>query len=153
MRKKFDKELHNKYDTLARDKAKEVFANLAPYSIVESEKKTAVDFQILKDGVHVGYLEVEVKKTWDGAVFKYADVQFPERKWKYCKLDKPTIFMMFNSDLSNYLNVTGEELLSSKLEMVRNKYIKYGEMFFKVPVAKITFDNVQALLDNLGETK
>ena len=153
MRKKFDKDLHNKYDTLARDKAKKVFESLTPYSIVESEKKTAVDFMIYKDGVHIGYLEVEVKKTWDGPQFKYADVQFPERKWKYCKLDKPTIFMMFNSDLSNYLNVTGEDLLSSKLEMVRNKYIKFGEMFFKVPVDKITFDNVQVLLDKLGENK
>ncbi len=151
MRKKFDKDLHSKYDTLARGEALKVFSGLSPYTIVESEKKTAVDFMILKNGVHIGYLEVEVKKTWDGSVFKYADVQFPERKWKYCKLDKPTIFMMFNSDLSNYLNVTGENLLNSKLEMVRNKYIKYGEMFFKVPVANITFDNIQPLLDKLGE--
>lgn len=151
MRKKFDKDLHSKYDSLARGKAQEVFSSLAPFTIKESEKKTAVDFEIYKDGVHVGYLEVEVKKTWDGPDFKYADVQFPERKWKYARLDKPTIFMMFNADLSCYLNVTGEVLLKSKLEMVRNKYIKYGENFFKVPVEKVIFNNVKELLDQLGE--
>lgn len=150
MRKKFDKELYAKYDTLARDKTKEIFSSIEGFSVEESIRKTDVDFRILKDGVHIGYLEVEVKRTWDGDTFKFADVQFPERKWKYCKLDKPTIFLMYNSDLSHYLNVTGENLLSSKLEMVRNKYIKFGELFFKVPIDKITFDSVQSMLEALG---
>ncbi len=153
MRKKFDKELYNKYDTAAKTAAIKLFENLTPYTIEQSLKKTAVDFRILKDGELVGYLEVEVKRTWKGSTFEYPDVQFPERKWKYCKLDKPTIFMMFNEDLSSYLTVEGETLISSKLEMVRNKYIKYGEMFFKVPVGNILFDNIKPMLDNLEVIK
>jgi hypothetical protein len=53
---------------------------------------------------------------------------------------------MFNHDLSRYLTATGDTLLSSKLEMIRNKYVKYGENFFKVPVDKVIFNDVKGQL-------
>ena len=119
-RKHFDRELYNKFDTLAKEKVEKLFKGTA-WEVTVSPKKTAVDFEIREGGEHIGYLEVEVKRNWNQKEFQYPDVQWPERKWKYCQLDKPTIFLMFNHDLSNYLTATGEILLGRKMEMVRNR--------------------------------
>lgn len=140
-RKHFDKELYNKYDTAAKLAVEKLFEG-SDWTIQISPKKTAVDYMIFEGGEHIGYLEVEVKMNWSTPIFPYADVQWPERKWKYCNLDKPTIFLMFNHDQSQYLTATGEVLLGSKLEMVRNKYVRFGENFFKVPVTNIRFNDV-----------
>lgn len=148
MRKRFDKELYNKYDKAAKDMVNKLFKGTA-WTVKVSEKKTAVDFEVYENGKHICYLEAEVKLNWETPEFPYGDVQWPERKWKYCQLDKPTIFIMFNRDLSKYLTATGTDLLGSKLEMVRNKYISYGENFFKVPVSKITFNDVYSEIRGL----
>lgn len=148
MRKAFDKELFNKYDVAARTAVKELLKG-SDWTVKDSEKKMAVDLEIYKGTEKIAYIETEVKLSWNKKEFIYPDVQWPERKWKYCKLDKPTIFLMFNHDLSQYLTTTGEILLSSKLEMVRNKYVKYGENFFKVPVEKVMFNDVHGQLRSL----
>lgn len=148
MRKKFDKSLYDKYDAAAKTKLAEIFKGLQ-WQVKVSPKKMDVDFEVYKDGELVGYLETEVKLNWNTAPFPYSDVQWPERKWKYCSLGKPTIFMMFNHDLSEYLTAMGTDLLSSKLEMVRNKYIPYGENFFKVPTTKVIFNDITAALGKL----
>lgn len=142
-RKHFDRELYNKYDVLAKDKVMDLFKDI-PWEIKGSVKKTDVDFEIYEAGEHIAYLEVEVKMNWNVEKFQYNTVQWPERKWRYAQLDKPTIFLMFNHDLSQYLTATGEVLINSKLEMVRNKYVRYGENFFKVPINEIRFNDIQA---------
>jgi len=148
MRKHFDKELYKKYDTAAKAAAEKLFENSA-WTIKISEKKTAVDYQVFEGDKHIAYLEVEVKMNWNVKDFPYTDVQWPERKWKYTQLDKPTIFLMFNHDLSQYLTAPGKALLNSKLEIVRNKYVRYGEQFFKVPVSEVTFNDVHSQIRGL----
>lgn len=148
MRKLFDKELYTKHDTSAKKTIKKIFKD-SHWSIKENEKKTAVDFLVFKNNKHIAYLEVEVKMNWNTEKFPYDDVQWPERKKRYAELDKPTIFLIFNHDLSQYLTTTGEILLNSKLEMVRNKYVRYGENFFKVPIDKIIFNNINKELKKL----
>lgn len=150
MRKRFDKELHATYDTAARKFAMKLFKSLDPFTITENPKKTGVDFLLHKDGEHVAYLEVEIKRVWEGVDFKYEDVQFPERKWKYCKLDKPTVFMMINGNCTHYLCLDGDTMINSPIEMVRNRYIGYGEQFFKVPLKKVAFDDIMAVIEKLG---
>lgn len=147
-RKHFDKELYAKYDVAAKKAIKKIFKGSA-WTIKENEKKTGVDFLVFEGDKHIAYLEVEVKMNWNQKDFPYGDVQWPERKWKYTQLDKPTIFLMFNHDLGQYLTARGETLLNSKLEMVRNKYVRFGENFFKVPVSEITFNDVHSELRDL----
>lgn len=147
-RKHFDKELYKKYDTMAKEKVEKIFKGTI-WTIAVNEKKMGVDYLVYKDGEHVAYMEVEVKTNWADNEFQYPDVQWPERKWKFCNLDKPTVFLMFSGDLTNYLTATGKTLLGSKMEMIRNKYVPYGENFFKVPVAKVRFNNVHEELRSL----
>jgi len=148
MRKHFDKALYDRYDAAAKTAARTLLQH-TNFVLKDSEKKTDVDFEIYKDDKLIGFLEVEVKRNWAVGPFIYNDVQWPERKWKYCNLTKPTVFLMFNADLSQYLTATGEDLLSSKIEMIRNKYVAYGESFFKVPVSKVIFNNILQSVDFL----
>ena len=141
MRKKFDKELYDKHDTDAKVAVNKLFEG-SVYKIVENPKKMGVDFLVFEGEEHIAYLEVEVKNNWKTPKFLYDDVQWPERKWKFCSLDKPTIFLMFNIDREFYLTASGVTLLKSPLQMVRNKYVKFGENFFKVPVGNVIFNDV-----------
>jgi len=137
MRKHFDRDLYNENDAKAKAAAKEILKN---FKVEDNPKKTGVDLLVYnKQGEHIFNVECEIKKVWVDK-FTYTDVQFPERKSKYCLLEKPTFFIMFNKDLSQYLVVSSKNLLNSPLEIVPNKYISYGEKFFKVPLNKVLFN-------------
>ena len=143
MRKNFDRELYNIYDAKAKEAAHLIFETSGGYYLEESEKKTDVDFLIFDpEDNHIGYLEVEIKKAWVTKEFQYNDINWPERKAKYCTLDLPTIFLIFSNELDNYLTTSSKVLLKSPLEIVRNKYIPYGEKFFKVPKTKVIFNDI-----------
>jgi hypothetical protein len=139
MRKRFDKQLYAENDEKARKAAKEV---LKGYTVIDNPRKMGVDLIVLDPKNHekvLFYVECECKRVWKDK-FSYDTVQFPERKLKYTQLDKKTYFIMFNHDFSEYLVVKGDDLASSPLEIVPNKYITYGEKFFKVPLSKVTFN-------------
>lgn len=154
MRKYFDKELYDECDSPAKNAVKNIFKNLTGhvFSIEENEKKRGVDLLAYTNGDHVFNIETEVKKVWTDE-FSYDSVQFPERKQKFAELDKPTIFIMFNKDLTQYLVVNNSDLLNSPKTMVRNKYIRYGEYFFQVPLNKVVFNDIKTALINMRGTK
>lgn len=149
MRKKFDKDLHAKHDKSAKEVAIKLLKKLG-VKAVEPPRKTDVDLHVYQGEDHIYNVEVEVKNVWSGHDFPYESVQFPHRKEKYAKLDKPTIFLMFNKQLDCYLAVTGKDLLASPVAMVRNKYVKFGENFFQVPLDKVAFDDLSSAVKKLG---
>lgn len=137
MRKLFDRELFNENDKRARKAVKRI---LEDYNVIDNPKKMGVDLIVQdKDGNTMFYVECEIKKVWKSE-FTYTDVQFPFRKEKYCLLDKPTYFIMLNYDLSQFLVVKHNDMLASPKEIVRNKYVPYGEEFFKVSLEKVKFN-------------
>ena len=139
MRKKFDKALYEENDAKARKAAKEI---LKDYNVIDNPRKMGVDLIVLdknKLDKVLFYVECECKKVWKDK-FTYDSVQFPERKLKYTQLERPTYFIMFNHDFTQYLVVKGSDLAASPLEIVPNKYITYGEKFFKVPLDKVSFN-------------
>lgn len=149
MRKKFDKKLYEACDLKAKTKA---IALLKTHDLkaCESPVKTDVDLMVYRDRDHLFNLETEVKLVWQEDAFPYANVQFPQRKQKYAILEKPTIFVMFNANMDKYLSVTSADLIKSPLEMVRNKYVKFGEYFFQVPLSKVSFNNLGESITKLG---
>ena len=151
VRKFFDRELYDKYDRLAKDRATELVKELTGYKFVlqENEKKRGVDLLVYQGEKHVFNIETEVKAVWKEEVFPYDSVNFPERKSKFAELDKPTLFLMFNKDLKNYLLVNNTDLLKSPKEMVRNRYVPYGEYFFQVPLDKVIFNDLKKAIINL----
>lgn len=141
MRKHFDKALYDQNDKIAKAAAKDLLACAGYKAVVESTKKTDVDLQVLdKNGNVMFYVEVERKAVWNTEEFPYKNVQFPERKTKYALLDKPTYYIMFSGNMKKFLVVKGKDLLTSPIEMVRNKYVAYGEHFYQVPLDKVSFN-------------
>lgn len=138
MRKPFDRQLFNDNDTLAKNKVKELLGG--KLKIVDNPKRYGVDLLVFNDAdEHIFNIETEIKRVWVGD-FPYQTVQFPERKKKFCSLEKPTYFIMFNSDLSQYLVVKSDDMLDSPLGIVPNKYVRYGEQFYQIPLAKVAFN-------------
>lgn len=149
MNKKFDKALFAANDLLARNKIKDILSSSPELVVEDNPKKMGVDLIVKnKEGEVLFYIEAEIKRVWQGP-FKYETVNFPSRKFKYCNLDKPTMFFMFNGDLSEYLTTTGNKIINSKTEIVRNKYVAFGEYFFKVELKDVVFNDVLAQIKEL----
>lgn len=148
MYKRFDKALYEENDKKCRTKVKELLLK-SNFAGVDNVKVRGVDILLYKNGQHVGYIEVERKAVWKGPDFQYANVQFPERKAKYAKLDKPTVFVMFNEDMTKFLAVKDTDLLSSPCVEVPNKYMYKGENFFQVPLTSVKFNDIVGLLEEI----
>lgn len=107
-------------DGRAKAKFRELFAQTPRYNkctLIEPSDQYAIDFEVnTRKGLHIANIEVEVKNAWHGFNFAYDDIQILPRKQKFWMEDrynkgKPTMFVMFNSDLSNHLVITSEKMV------------------------------------------
>lgn len=126
MQKKFDTTLYAENDP-AKIVAIRYFTSIGKRAVVNPDEY-GIDL-IVDDKF---YCEVEVKHNWTGDKFPFPNLQIPERKLKFAELDKPSYFMVMNSDRSRAIVVKGEDLLESPLVEVQNKYMDTGERFTKV---------------------
>lgn len=150
VRKRFDRELWLENDIKAREAVEKIFQGLNNFEVRPHRDHRKVDLEVFKKGVHVANVETEIKRVWRSPDFKYDSVQFPERKKKFTVLEKPTLFVMFNHDTSNYLVVTDQDLAASPCVEVPNKYVYSGELFFQVPVEEVFFDEIMKPLRKIG---
>lgn len=148
-RKFFNKSLYKQYDAIAKLSVMRIFKDLTKYVVEENNKKTGVDLLVFKNGKHVFNIECEIKNVWQTDKFQYDSVQFPERKEKFARLDLPTLFVMFNEDQSSYLVVRDKDLLSSPKVEVSNRYMKFGEYFFRVPIDKVTLNEIKSVIKQM----
>ncbi len=150
VRKQFDPKLYAENDRIAKELAATLIASISKtYEVIENPKKREVDLLVYKNGVHLFNVETEIKRVWQTQEFLYESVNFPERKLKYANLDKPTLFIMFNNDQTSYLCVTSDTLANSPLNIVPNKYVRYGEKFFQVDKEEVLFNNIKKSIKTL----
>lgn len=146
-RKRFDRDLWLEND----EKAKIAFSSLLKgkkgFTVKDNSNTKGVDLLLCKNGSHVANVEVEIKKDKKWNVdFPYSDVQFPFRKKKFAELEKPTYFVVFNHDQTKYLVVRDVDLLQSKIQEVKNRFVPNGELFFKVLLDNIYFNEVDIII-------
>lgn len=132
--KKFDKDLYDANDKIAREKAKLYFSRFN-FTVTDNPDKYGPDL-ILTDGTNKCFVECEIKHNWKGETFPFNTIQFPERKSKFAKMG--VVFFMLNSEADHAIIVSGNVLLQSPMVEVSNKYVPSGENFFQVPVDKVT---------------
>lgn len=145
--KPFNKELHKKYDELARKFSARELATEG-YVAEDNPRKTGVDLIVKKEGEIVFYVECEIKKALLNGEFDYDEVNLPERKKKFTNLKYPTLFMIW-CPLGEYLICFWDKWLNRcKLEEVHNKYMRKGEYFFKVPLKFVDYSVKDALKRN-----
>lgn len=150
IRKRFDRDLWLENDAKARKAVENLFSKFENIEVKPHKDHRKVDLEVFIDGEHVANVETEIKRVWKAENFQYESVQFPERKKKFCELDKPTLFIMWNFDTSSYLVVAGSDLTESPCVEVPNKYVYKGEKFFQVPLNKVHFNDISTALKNTG---
>lgn len=142
--KKFDSSLYAENDQVAKDKTRRLLRG-SGYTAIDNPKKKDVDLLVLDNKEEVVLrIECEVKRVWKQDEFPYDNVQFPQRKKRLVVDELPTLFIMYNSKLSEYLVVFDKDLIESPQVEVANKYAYSGEYFFQVPLNKVQFGDLVA---------
>lgn len=150
IRKRFDKKLFDKTDKPAKEAIKRLFKGFKGWSVKDNENRYGVDLLVFKDGVHVCNIETEMKLVWKGDDFPYDSLHIPERKKRYKDLEVPTLFVVFNSDCSNFLVIFGYDLYNAKLVEVPNKYVFRGEKFYNVNIKKTIKNSLRGPMASLA---
>jgi len=138
VRKSFSKELHAKHDEKARSQAK-TYWKAQGYHVVDNPNTKGVDLILINPDTEEieGYVEVEVKNNWNAKAFQYGTLQLPERKGKYIDQYGNRIrYMVYSKDLTQAFIISSLVLKRSPLVEVSNKFVRKGEYFYQVPVAK-----------------
>lgn len=147
----FSKKDYEKFDQAAKDRPVSLFKNnpnMSAYQLVEPTNPHTVDFYMMKDGVHVANVEVEVKAVWQGHDFPYSDIQLLPRKKKFWTEDahhqgKPTFFVMFNRDQSRHFLVRSKimkKIFESTNTRTYNSERSRGDAFHVLDMSNAEFD-------------
>ena len=128
--KQFNEALHGKHDKPARVRTME-YMQIRGYEIWENPNPYGQDL-IADASKGKFYVECEVKTVWKGEDFPFDSVQLPERKKKF--FDKPTLFFVWNNELSTALLFKSNDIKDLTPVEVSNKYIASGEMFYQIPL-------------------
>ena len=135
--KKFDKNLHAKFDKAGRGAVKKWLTQQG-YEVEDNENRYVVDLIIKRNGDIVGYAEVEVREVWKGEKFPYEDLNIPYRKRKLFQNDLKTLFFSVNCDLTHMLWCDAKTILNCRTQILSNKYAR-NETFFKVELNKLKY--------------
>jgi len=133
-RKRFDRELFQKYDQLAREVTTS-YLNSLGYAVVEHPDRYAQDLIANKDGNEF-CVECEVKLVWEGEEFPYPNVQLPERKNKFFNVD--TQFFIWNKPLAYAMTFWSSDVSTLDPVEVPNRYVHAGEYFYQIPMDMVT---------------
>lgn len=132
-RKPFDASLYAEHNAIAVMAGLNYLSSCGRDAIQENDDKYGVDLLHSK-----GSLEVEVKLSWKGGRFPFAEINVPYRKLKYfgtpgCE------FLMLAANRKDFLVISGASIMQCAVEEQSNKYVASGEQFFKVPVTLAKF--------------
>jgi hypothetical protein len=94
--KKFDEQLHKKYDIEAR----EVIKCLLGDSVEENPDIYGEDMIFTNEKIKYKYLEIQVMAKWDGDIFPY---RYPFVYARKMRFSKKTLFVTFNKSLTEII--------------------------------------------------
>lgn len=139
--KEFSLALFRQNDPKSRKVVKEYF-NRNNIPLEDNIDKYGVDL-MSKDGTL--QIEVEHRLVWDGAEFPFDEVNVPERKAKYF-VENHICYVILSKDYSHIGLIDGKTLRKyltiDSLQESSNRFVKKGEMFFKVPKSEFKWDKI-----------
>ena len=139
VRKRFSQTLFADNDESARNAVEHLKHHFGVDEFRDSENRYTVDRQGWRDSTHLMNVEVEVKHNWKKGLdeFPYETIHLPERKEKYFRMERPTYFVIFSSDLKGAIVFSDRTaMLHGALKEVPNKFVPQGEMFFSIPIER-----------------
>jgi hypothetical protein len=123
--KKFNQELHNKYDENAREATKK-YIKANGHKAIDNPDIYGPD--LIVEGLC--YLECEVKTTWHQDYYPYKYVRIPYRKKKFTVLDLPIVFYVWNNSYRSGLRIRGTSFCTAEVKEYKNSKVPEGEYFF-----------------------
>lgn len=130
-RKRFDRELYQKYDQLAKDKTA-LYLQSQGYEVRDHENRYKQDLLFTDSFGTELAAECEVKLVWNSMPFPYDTVQLPERKSKF--FDRDTLFFIWNKPLTHAITFWSHQVEPLTPVEVPNKYMYKGEYFYQIPM-------------------
>lgn len=134
-RKRFDRDLYQKYDQRARDITTAYLESLG-YEVSEHPDRYAQDLIAFSPDDTEFCVECEVKLVWDTSEFPYPNVQLPERKKKFFNV--PTQFFIWNKPMEHAMTFWSYDVATLNPVEVPNKYVYSGEYFYQIPMDMVT---------------
>jgi len=123
--KKFDQVLHDKYDPPAREAITKWAKKSWGIDCLGNPDRYGIDLIAYRDGVQVGYIEVEVR-TWNPCPFD--TIHVPKRKLEMLELPN-ALFFALTEDLSHAYWIKGSEVFAYKtVEVKKNSPVVNEEM-------------------------
>ena len=140
MLKYFDRDQFARHDAHAKEVARQFWINLG-YDCIENPDEYGVDLLVEGKGRKFG-CEVEVKTGWHGPEFNYPTLHIPFRKKKFTK-EKVTFFVL-NNARSHAAVVSRNDVVTSPVVTVPNKFVPAGDLFYDVNVQDAKIINLLA---------
>jgi hypothetical protein len=125
--KKFDQALHDKYDPPARAAVIKWAGKEWKLQVIDNPDKYGVDLIAYRDGIQVGFIEVEVR-SWNPCPFN--TIHVPVRKKHMLEVPN-TLFFALTKDLSHAYWIFGDKTLTH--ETVEMKDDTKHEAYYDVP--------------------
>ena len=147
MKKRFDRDLYDTYDNVAKNGALRFLADHGAREVRPHSSRYGADVEYIDRRGRAGKLEAEVKAVWAGGNFPYSDINVLGRKEKYFA-DSTDLFMM-SANYQDYLVIRGSDIIQCPLVEVANRYVWKGEKFFKVPLSLAVFGRLTKPVDSL----
>ena len=133
-RKKYSQELSDAHDPKSRRVVIEYFKKHGIPLVNNS--MCAVDLVSPDGAVRI---ELEHRMPWVDEEFPYSEINVPERKAKFLN-DGVTAYAILSRDFSRMGIIEGKDIkpyiVDTNLHLNKNKYVKDGEFFYKVPLDK-----------------
>lgn len=140
-RKPFSKALHKSNDPQSRRIVIEYFKKQG-IPLQENPNQFGIDL-ISADGTL--QIEVEHRLSWGEDQWPFPDINVPERKAKFLA-DGKAQYIILSRDYSHIGIIRGEVVKEyihdNNLHLNRNKYVRDGEYFYKVPTSKFKWVKV-----------
>ena len=140
MLKYFDRDQFARHDAHTKEVARQFWINLG-YDCIENPDEYGVDLLVEGKGRKFG-CEVEVKTGWHGPEFNYPTLHIPFRKKKFTK-EKVTFFVL-NNARSHAAVVGRNDVVSSPVVTIPNKFVPAGDLFYDVNVQDAKMINLLA---------
>ena len=140
MLKYFDRDQFARHDGHAKEVARQFWINLG-YDCIENRDEYGVDL-LVEDKVRKFGSEVEVKTRWHGPEFNFPTLHIPFRKKKFTE-EKVTFFVL-NNARSHAAVVGRNDVVTSPVVTVPNKFVPAGDLFYDVNVQDAKIINLLA---------
>jgi Holliday junction resolvase-like predicted endonuclease len=140
-RKKYNQKLSDENDLRSRDIVKKYMQsqwNVVAYDFLTYE----IDLIVKRNDTWVAFVEVEVR-FWANELCPFKTIHVAKRKQKFLNQKLPVVFFAVTKSLKYAYWCKAEDITSSPIIEIKNKYVANNEYFYDVPVNKFRLASLE----------